>query len=84
MRKVYLGNCKKFGIARITWKMVKEKKEEKIKNKQRTENEKQNYCLYIYHLLSVIFRKPPHKKRFVLMTDLKDRYHMVLVNKAEK
>ena len=33
---------KKFGIARIKWKMVKEKNEEKIINKQRAEDEKQN------------------------------------------
>jgi len=41
--------------------------------------------LYLYIISFPAYSENPlHKKRFVLMTDLKDLYHMVLVNKAEK
>ena len=53
--------------------MVKEKYKENVKKKNNNEQkDRSRIFVFLYHLLSFIFRTPFHKKRFVLMIGLKD------------
>jgi len=50
-----------FGIARITWNMVKEKKRGKGRKTNKGQKTKNRITVFIYHILSFIFRKTLHK-----------------------
>lgn len=79
---MYVGNWKKVWNCENYVENGKGEKRGKVK-KQSTEDEKYNYCLYVSSPCLHI-QKTTSKKRFVLMIDLEDLYHMVLLNRAEK